>query len=136
MKNNKQMPDEPTVENHPASAWGWFLAGFAYIVALFAGVMFLLVRTANNPAWNASVAQMQSQLGTNYSLICMAGMLVLFVPFLVALDRAGRISYQYRRQRGQTTREDDLTESNAGFFKFMIIAAALALFALMIFGGK
>jgi hypothetical protein len=79
---------------------------------------------------------MQSQLGTNYSLICMAGMLVLFVPFLVALDRAGRISYQYRRQRGQTTREDDLTESNAGFFKFMIIAAALALFALMIFGGK
>jgi hypothetical protein len=134
MKHNKQMPNEPTVENHPASAWGWFLAGFAYIVALFAGVMFFVVRTINNPAWDASVAQMQAQLGTNYSLICVAGMLMLFVPFLVALDRAGRISYQYRKQRGQTTREDDLTESNAGFFKFMIITSGLVFVGLMIFG--
>jgi hypothetical protein len=126
------MPDEPVVENHPASAWGWFLAGFAYIVVLFASVMFLLARTANNPAWDAFTAEMQAKLGSNYSLMCMAGMLMLFVPLVVALDRAGRISYQYRKQRGQTTAEDDRTESNAGFFKFMMIAAVIAFVVVML----
>lgn len=135
MKKKKQMPDEPVFENHPTSAWGWFLAGAVYIVVLFAGVMFLLARTVNNPAWDAQAAQMQAKLGSDYSLMCGAGILLLFVPLVVALERAGRISYLYRKERGQTTQEDDRTESNAGFFKFMAVAGAVALVAVMIVKG-
>jgi hypothetical protein len=135
MKHNKQMPDEPTVENHPASAWGWFLSAVAYVIVMFGAVMFFMVKTTNSPAWDAWVAKTQAQIGqSNYALMCIGGMLLLFVPFMVALDRAGRISYQYRKQRGQTTHEDDKVESNAGFFKFMIIASGLVFVGLMIFG--
>jgi hypothetical protein len=136
MKINQQMPDEPVIENHPASAWGWFLSAVAYVIVMFGAVMFFMVKTTNSPAWDAWVAKTQAQIGqSNYALMCIGGMLLLFVPFMVALDRAGRISYQYRKQRGQTTHEDDKVESNAGFFKFMMGAAALTLIVLIVIKG-
>lgn len=130
-KNNRQMPDEPVLEGKPASAWGWFLAGFVYLVIVF--VVVVPAAFTYDSARDAVIESAKAQAGDNYTFIVFGVMAIALAPFMFALNRAVVISHHYRRERGMTdTKEEELYE-RGNVFGVIAAIGAVAFIAVMIY---
>lgn len=132
-KQNKQMPDEPMLEGKPASAWGWFLAGFAYLVIVAAIVVPSAFR--EDPKWDAMVETVKAQAGDNYALVVMFALGVIFAPFLVALDKATTVAHRYRRERGMATDWEIQNHERGNQMRTALIAVVLFAIAYVIYNA-
>ena len=132
-KNEKRMPDEFVAEGKPASAWGWFLAGFAYLVIVAAIVVPFAFR--DDPKWDALVETVKAQSGDYYAFVVMFALGVIFAPFLVALDRATTIAHRYRRERGMTTEWEIQNHERCNQMRTALIAVVLFAIAYVIYSA-
>jgi Na+/melibiose symporter-like transporter len=131
MKNNKQMPDEPMLEGKPASAWGWFLAGFVWLVIVF--VLVVPAAFTHDPAREAAIEELKAQAGINYTFIVFGVMAIALAPFMIALNRAVHIKHQYRKERGMTDAKEEELYERGNFFAALLKVALLMFVAVMIY---
>jgi hypothetical protein len=132
MKSEKRMPDEPMLEGKPASAWGWFLAGVAWLMLVT--VIVVPAAFAPDAARDAAIEATRTELGdTRYTLVVFVLMMCALWPFLFALDRAVIIKHRYRRERGMVTADEQTLYEKGNFFKTLALVMLPVLIGLMIY---
>lgn len=137
MKNNKQMPNEPMLEGKPASSWGWFLAGFAWLVLV--AIVVVPAAFRSDSQIDAIIAALDAA-GVDRATAVIVMWVLALAPFMVALDRAVNIKHRYRKERGLITQEEQAHHDKGNFYKVLLIVvmplAIIAMIYLQSVGNK
>jgi uncharacterized membrane protein len=130
MKHNKQMPNEPMLEGKPASSWGWFLAGLAWLVL----VAIVVVPAAfRNDSQIDKILIALDAAGVDRATAVLVMWVLALAPFMVALDRAVNIKHQYRKERGLITQEEQANHDRGNFYKVLLIVVMPLVIIAMIY---
>jgi hypothetical protein len=137
VKNNKQMPNEPMLEGKPASAWGWFLAGFAWLVLV--AIVVVPAAFRSDSQIDRIIAALDAA-GVDRATAVLVMWVLALAPFMVALDRAVNIKHQYRKERGLITQEEQANHDKGNFYKVLLIVvmplSIIAMIYLQSVGNK
>jgi hypothetical protein len=135
--NKNRMPEEPMLEGKPASAWGWFLAGFAWLVLV--AIVVVPAAFRNDSQIDKIIAALDAA-GVDRAAAVLVMWALALAPFMVALDRAVNIKHRYRKERGMVTQEEQANHDKGNFYKTLLIVglplAIIAMVYLQAAGGK
>jgi uncharacterized membrane protein len=128
--NKNRMPEEPILEGKPASAWGWFLAGLAWLVL----VAIVVVPAAfRNDSQIDKILIALDAAGVDRATAVLVMWVLALAPFMVALDRAVNIKHQYRKERGLITQEEQANHDRGNFYKVLLIVVMPLVIIAMIY---